>query len=84
MNTPQILQQLARSNPQINQVKSLMGIVRNANNPGAMLNMVAQNNPQLRQAMDFVRQYGNDPKQAFYAACQQRGVDPQDILNVLK
>jgi len=61
-----------------------MGMVQNANNPGAMLNMLAQNNPQLRQAMDFVKQYGNDPKQAFYAACQQRGVDPQEIINTLK
>lgn len=84
MSYPAILQQLAKSNPQLNQIKNLMGMVRNANNPQAMLNMVAQNNPQLRQAMDFVKQYGNDPRQAFYSACQQRGVNPQEILDALK
>ena len=43
-----------------------------------------QNNPNLRQAMDLARQYGNDPRKAFYSLCQQRGIDPEQILNSLR
>ncbi|MBP5709558.1 MAG: hypothetical protein J6W84_01065 [Bacteroidales bacterium] len=59
-------------------------MVRSANNPDAMLRMLAQNNPQLRQAMDLVEQSGGDPEKAFYALCQQKGINPQQILSGLK
>ena len=61
-----------------------MGLLRSANNPQAMLAQLAQTNPQMKQAMNFIQQYGNDPQKAFYAACQQRGINPNDILNALK
>ena len=62
----------------------MMSMVRSANNPNAMLSMLAQNNPQIRQAMDLVQQAGGDPQRAFYALCEQKGVDPKQIMDALK
>ena len=62
----------------------MMQMVRSANNPQAMINQLMQTNPQMKQVMDVVRASGNDPKKAFYALAQQKGINPDDILNQLK
>lgn len=84
MAIPQILQQLANTPRSIQQIKSMMAMVQNAGNPQAMLTQMMQQNPQMKQAMDLVQQHGGDPKQAFYALAQQKGVDPNEILGMLK
>lgn len=81
---PQILQQLSASSPGMGQIKNLMQMVRSSGNPQAMLGQMMQNNPQMKQVMDVVNQYGGDAQKAFYALAQQRGVNPDDILNMLK
>ena len=70
--------------PNLQPIKNMLGMVRSANNPQAMMNMLAQSNPNLKQAMDLVQQSGGDPQKAFYSLCQQRGVDPNTILDALK
>ena len=85
MNTPAILQQLGASQmPNLQPIKNMMATVRAASNPQAAMNMLAQSNPNLKQAMDLVQQSGGDPQRAFYALCQQKNVDPNMILNALK
>ena len=49
-----------------------------------MLNLMAQKNPALRQAMDYVGKSGGDPKKAFYELAKQKGVNPDEILKMLK
>ena len=70
--------------PNLAPIKQMMQMVRGAQNPQAMLQSLAQSNPQLRQVLDVVQQAGNDPQRAFYAICQQKGIDPNTILNALK
>lgn len=70
--------------PNLQPVKQMMQVVRNSNNPEAMINMLAESNPQLKQALDIIRQAGNNPERAFYALCEQKGIDPQQILDALK
>lgn len=53
---------------------------KTANNPQQMVNQMLNNNPQVKQ---FVEQYG-DPKTAFYKLAEQRGINPDDVLNLLK
>ena len=50
------------------------------NNPQQMVNQMINNNPQVKQIID---QYG-DPKTAFYKLAEQKGINPDDILNMLK
>ena len=59
-------------------------MVNGAQNPQLMLNQLMTSNPQLKQAMDIINQSGGDPKKAFYALAEQKGVDPNEILNMLK
>lgn len=82
-----ILQQLTRGtgfNNNIQQIKQMMNIVKSSQNPQAMLENLASNNPRLRDIMQTVKQSGGSAKTAFYQLAQQRGINPNDILNVLK
>ena len=85
MSIPAILQQLNGSAmPNLGPVKQMMQMVRSSGNPQAMLQSMAMGNPQLRQALDMIQRSGGDPQKAFYALCEQKGVDPQQILSALK
>ena len=83
---PQILQQLNATSPlpNLNGVKQMMNMVRGAGNPQMMLQSLMQRNPQLQQVMNVVQQHGNDPQKAFYALCEQRNINPQQIIDALK
>ena len=48
------------------------------------LQNLMKNNPGMKQAIDYVNANGGDPKEAFYKLAQEKGVDPQTILNSLK
>lgn len=84
MAIPQILQQLGGGVTIPPQIKQMMQMIRSAGNPQAMINQMMMTNPQIKQAMDFVKASGVDPKAAFYRLAEQRGINPQDILNQLK
>jgi hypothetical protein len=45
---------------------------------------MAQSNPAMKQAIDYVCANGGDPKDAFYKLAKEKGVDPDAILNSLK
>ena len=59
-------------------------MVKAAKNPQAMMQMMAQQNPKMQQVMNFVQQNGGDAKTAFYKLAEQQGVNPNDVLNMLK
>lgn len=65
-------------------LKNALQMVRNANNPEALIGQMFQNHPGIRPMMDLVNQHGGDPQQAFYAEAKKRGVDPDTILSLLK
>lgn len=62
----------------------MMQMVKAAKNPQAMMQMMAQQNPQISQVMNFVQQNGGDPKTAFYKLAEQRGVNPDEVLQMLR
>lgn len=45
---------------------------------------MSNNNPQMQQVMQVIQQNGGDARAAFYNMAQQRGVDPNAILNQLR
>lgn len=70
-------------NPQIfSQLKNMMNILNSAQNPDAALQMLASKNPMFAQVMNLVS--GQNPKDVFYKLCEQKGVNPDYILNNLK
>lgn len=87
MKTQNPMLQALRNSPvnnNLSQIKQMMNMVRSAGNPQAMLQSMAQNNPQMKQVMDIVGQSGGDPKTAFYRMAEEKGVDPEQILSMLK
>ena len=86
MAIPAILQQLGRNQMSkgMGPIKQMMNMVRAAKDPQAMLNMLAMQNPQLKQVMDIVQKHGGDPMAAFKATAEEMGVNPDEIMNMLK
>jgi len=48
-----------------------------------MLNQMMGQNPQMKQAMDYVNANGGDPQKAFYKLAQEQGVNPDDFIKQL-
>jgi hypothetical protein len=65
-------------------IKKMMFMVKASQDPHAAISQLMENNPQMKQVMELVNASGGDPMKAFYAAAEERGVDPQEILNMLK
>lgn len=72
------------TNNNLSQIKNLMNMAKSAQNPQAFLQSIAQNNPQMKQVMSIVEQSGGDPKDAFYKMAEEKGVDPEQVLSMLR
>ena len=68
----------------IQQIKGMMNLVQGASNPTAMMQSMIAQNPKLKEVMEYVNQNGGDAKAAFYALAKQKGVDPEQVLSILK
>lgn len=79
-----ILQQLAMSSPAMGQIKQMIGMVKAAQNPQAMINQMMMNNPNMKRVMQIVNQYGGDANRAFQEMAQQNGINPQEIMDMMK
>jgi hypothetical protein len=65
-------------------IKQMMQTVRAAQNPQLALQQMAQQNPQLQQALQLVQQSGGNPQAAFEKLARDKGLDPQQIMGMLK
>lgn len=54
-----------------------------ANNLFQQLNQVQNNNPQIQQIMNLVKQSGMTPKDLFYQKSREMGIDPNSIISQL-
>lgn len=63
----------------IAQIKRMMNMLQTAQNPQAALQQLAQQNPMIANIM-----HSGDLKSTFYRMCEEKGVNPDDILNQLK
>lgn len=81
MAIPAILQMLGQqSAPQASQIRQMIGMLKGANNPQAMLaQMMQQRNPAMMQTLDYVKQHGGDPKAACEALAQEKGISLSDL-----
>lgn len=85
MAIPQILQQLGANNPNIAGIQNLARTIKGLKNPQAYLEqMMSEKNPQMAQAMEYVRQNGGNPKTAFEKLAAERGINPADIEQMFK
>ena len=80
---PQILQQLGgiKISPQIRQ---MISAIKSSGNPQLMLQQIMRMNPQFQQVTEIINKYGGDANKAFYDLAEKNGVNPQEILDLLK
>ncbi len=62
-------------------MRQMAQTIKSANNPQALVSQLMANNPQVKQ---IINQYGGDPQTAFYKYAETNGIDPNEILNMLK
>ena len=65
----------------MNRARQIMQSIRSSGDPQAIVNNMLSNNPQINQ---IIKQYGGDPKTAFYKYAEANGVNPDEILNMMK
>ena len=58
--------------------------MQSGGNINGVLQTMLRNNPQADMIMSYLNKHGGDAKAAFYDMAQQKGVDPNQILNMLK
>lgn len=81
MSNP-LMGMLGGNAPVQNNMAQVIGMLKNSGNPAAMLQSMAQNNPDIKKAMDMCR--GKNPQQVFMEQCQAQGINPQQIIGNLK
>lgn len=68
----------------IDRVKGMAQMVNNSRDPQAVMNMIAQQNPQMAQFMQTVSGSGMSPRAMFYQMAKQRGIDPDAVIAAFK
>lgn len=81
-----VLKQLANQSKvgNLQKIQQMANVLKGASDPRAMIDMMARNNPQLQNVLQFVHANGDDPKAAFYKAAQEQGIDPDEVLRLLQ
>ncbi len=62
--------------------KRMMGMLQAVKNPQQALMMAAQQNPQLNVVMQMCQ--GRNPQEVFYEECKKSGVNPDEVMNLLR
>lgn len=57
--------------------------MKNSSNQQQAFNQLVSQNPELAEIMKTINTIG-DPKTAFYKLAEQKGADPNSIINMLK
>ena len=61
-----------------------MKVLQSSNNPQAMLQLMVQTNPKLRDIMQYINQHGGNPETAFYAMAKEKGINPDEVIQMLQ
>ena len=65
----------------MSQAKQMFQTIKSCGNPQALVNQMLTQNPQVNK---IIQQYGGDPKTAFYKYAEANGIDPNEILQMMK
>ena len=65
----------------LGKAKEMLNNLRSMGNPQVMLNNAMAKNPQLKAVVD---ECGGDYQKAFYRMAEMQGVNPDEILQILK
>ena len=66
----------------ISQAMQVINQIKQFGNPQVAMNILAQQNPNIKKAMDTCR--GKNPQQVFEQMCRQNGMDLGQIAKMIK
>ena len=66
----------------IRQAKHMISMLNMAKDPQKALMQAASQNPMLGSVMQMCQ--GRNPKDVFYTQCNQMGVNPDEVINMLR
>ena len=66
----------------ISQAMQVVNQIKQLGNPQAAMNILAQQNPNIKKAMDMCQ--GKNPQQVFEQMCKQNGMDLGQIAKMIK
>lgn len=61
-----------------------MSMINGARNPQGLVNMLMQNNPQMQEINKLIQQAGGDGEKAFRMMAQQKGLNPDEAVSIVK
>lgn len=64
------------------QLKKVMATIQVMKNPQQAIMQMAQQDPQLNAVMQMCN--GRNPQEVFYDQCQKHGVNPEDVISLLR
>lgn len=71
-------------NNSFNMIKQMTDMLKGKNNPEQMIQLLAQQNPQIANIMRLVNSNGGNAKDLFMREAQRKGIDPNQIISMLK
>lgn len=81
MSNP-LMGMLGGNAPAQNSIAQMIGMLKSAGNPAAMIQNMAQSDPAIKKAIDMCQ--GKNPQQVFMEQCHAQGINPQQIIGNLK
>ena len=64
-------------------LSNVMNMIKGIKNPNEMLSNMAKSNPQVNMLLNTIKNGGN-PKDMFYEIAKQKGVNPDEIIEMAK
>lgn len=65
-------------------VNEMANAYKNSTNPEQLLVNLARQNPNIVKILEMIKSSNKSPKELFYEMAAQKGVDPNQILGMLK
>ena len=69
--------------PQIQQAKQALQQLMSLRNPQAMMNQMLMNNPNIKPALELIKQNGGNLQTAFMSLAKQKGINPTEFIQEL-
>jgi len=63
-------------------IQNIISLFKNSPNPQMLLNNLIKNNPQMQNLYMLIQNSNKTPKELFYTMANEKGVDPNSILNL--
>ena len=65
-------------------IKRSVDTLRSLGDPNKALEQLMQGSPQMKQALDYVKENGGDPKEVCFKIMRDNGIDPSILENAIR